>query len=86
MAGGDIALIKSVEDFEDHPEFGVEQIKELGFSENDLLIASTEGGETPWVIGTVEYASEVSKRKQWFDYCNPDDILVNLVERSKRVL
>jgi N-acetylmuramic acid 6-phosphate etherase len=38
-------------------------MKELGFGENDLLVASTEGGETPWVIGTVEYASEVSKRK-----------------------
>ena len=23
MAGGDVALIKSVEDFEDHPEFAV---------------------------------------------------------------
>ena len=32
MAGGDAALIKSIEDFEDHPEFAEEQLKELGFS------------------------------------------------------
>ena len=83
---GDIALIKSVEDFEDHPEFGEQQMKELNFGENDLLIASTEGGETPWVIGAAEYAAQKSKRKPWFDYCNPDDVLVALVERSRRVI
>ena len=44
MAGGDIALIKAVEDFEDHPEFAEQQMIDLGFGENDLLIASTEGG------------------------------------------
>lgn len=43
MAGGDVALIKSVEDFEDHPEFAVQHMKDLGFTENDLLLASTEG-------------------------------------------
>jgi len=31
-------------------------MKDLNFSDNDLLIASTEGGETPWVIGCTEYA------------------------------
>ena len=51
MAGGDVAIIASVEDFEDHPEFGAHQLLSLGFADNDLLIACTEGGETPWVIG-----------------------------------
>lgn len=51
MAGGDVALIKSVEDFEDHPEFAAQQMRDLGYTADDLLIASTEGGETPWVIG-----------------------------------
>ena len=32
-------------------------MKELNFGEKDLLIASTEGGETPWVIGATEYAA-----------------------------
>lgn len=41
MAGGDAALIKSVEDFEDHPEFAQQHLVELGFQENDLLIGST---------------------------------------------
>jgi len=44
MAGGDAALIKSIEDFEDHPEFAHQQLIELGFKQNDILIGSTEGG------------------------------------------
>ncbi len=58
MAGGDSALIQSIEDFEDHPEFGERQLHNLGYNkEQDMLISSTEGGETPWVIGTAEYAA-----------------------------
>ena len=90
MAGGDIALIKSIEDFEDHPEFGERQLIELGFSEKDLLISSTEGGETSWVIGTSNYAAKEYKagrvkRKPYFLYCNPDESLQN-IKRSKEVL
>ena len=48
MAGGDTALIKSIENFEDYPDYGARQLVELGFSKNDLLISCTEGGETPF--------------------------------------
>ena len=86
MAGGDLALIKSIENFEDHPEFGVRQLDELGFADGDLLISSTEGGETPFVIGATERAAEVSSNPPWFLYCNPDEKLVRFVERSRRVI
>ena len=86
MAGGDTALIKAIEGFEDHPEYAERQMKELGFKDGDILIATTEGGETSWVIGTSEYAAVNSKMHSWFLYCNPDDILVKNVERSKRVI
>ena len=59
MAGGDLALIKSIEAFEDHPDYGARQLEELGFEEGDLLISSTEGGETPFVIGATERAAEL---------------------------
>jgi N-acetylmuramic acid 6-phosphate etherase len=36
---GDLALIKAIETFEDHPEYGARQLEELGFVEGDLLIA-----------------------------------------------
>jgi len=87
MAGGDVALISSVENFEDSPEFGVRQLKELGFQKGDLLISNTEGGETPFVIGAAQYAASFSEcRKPFFLYCNPDDVLKQRVERSRRVL
>lgn len=86
MAGGDVALIHSVEKFEDFPEFGERQLLELGFKEGDLLISCTEGGETPFVIGATEAATRVSARTPYFLYCNPDDILIKTAERSRLVL
>lgn len=86
MAGGDAALIKSIENFEDFPEYGARQLLELGFGENDLLISTTEGGETPFVIGATEAASEHGSRKPWFLYCNPEAQLAREVKRSRRVL
>lgn len=86
MAGGDLALIKAIETFEDHPEYGARQLEELGFGQGDLLIASTEGGETPFVIGATERAAELSANQPWFLYCNPDDQLVKAAARSKRVI
>jgi len=86
MAGGDAALIKSIESFEDYEQFGEEQLRELGFSSKDLLIAITEGGETPFVIGACEYAAKIADRPPWFVYCNEDDILCSLAARSARVI
>ncbi len=85
MAGGDFALIKSVESFEDQTSYGERQLMELGFREGDLLIASTEGGETPFVIGAAQKASAVSKYGSYFLYCNPDELLISL-ERCRGVL
>ena len=86
MAGGDFALVKSVENFEDFPEFGEKHLTDLGFSEGDLLIAITEGGETPYVIGTVQGALKTSSQSPWFVYCNPTQILIQTVERSREVI
>jgi N-acetylmuramic acid 6-phosphate etherase len=86
MAGGDTALIRSIEGFEDYPAFAARQLHELGFSEGDLLIACTEGGETPFVIGAAEYAAEISTASPYFLYCNPDEILLGLTERTTRIL
>jgi N-acetylmuramic acid 6-phosphate etherase len=59
MAGGDFALIKSVESFEDRVDYGERQLTELGFGPNDLLLSPTEGGETPFVIGATNLAAKI---------------------------
>ena len=86
MAGGDVALIRSIENFEDYPQYGARQLVEAGYKTGDLLIGTTEGGETPFVIGAVEKAAQLSGRKPFFLYCNPDDLLCTAAERSKLVI
>lgn len=85
MAGGDFALIKSVESFEDKTDYGERQLMELGFGPEDLLLAPTEGGETPFVIGAAQKASKVSRRKPYVLYCNPDELLLP-IERSREFI
>jgi len=86
MSGGDLALVHSIENFEDHPEYGARQVREIGFGPHDLLVSCTEGGETPSVIGATEEAARLSSRKPFFLYCNPDDALRSQVVRSRLVL
>lgn len=85
MAGGDFALIKSVEGFEDFTAFGEKQINDLNVSLNDVVFAITEGGETSFVIGTA-WAGVSAGAKVSFVYNNPDDILCATVERSREVI
>jgi N-acetylmuramic acid 6-phosphate etherase len=85
MAGGDFALIKSVEGFEDFTAFGKKQISDLGVSSKDVVFAITEGGETSFVIGTA-WAGVEAGAKVYFIYNNPDDILCEHVQRSREII
>ncbi|MDE3067076.1 MAG: hypothetical protein KGJ60_05935 [Verrucomicrobiota bacterium] len=85
MAGGDFALIKSVEGFEDFAVFGKKQMTDLGVSNRDVVFAVTEGGETSFVIGTA-WAGVEAGAKVYFVYNNPDDLLCRTVERSREVI
>jgi N-acetylmuramic acid 6-phosphate etherase len=85
MAGGDYALIKAVEGFEDFTVFGRRQLSELGAGKGDVVFAITEGGETSFVIGTAWQGLE-SGAKVYFVYNNPDDVLCRTVERSREII
>ncbi len=85
MAGGDFALIKAVEGFEDFTAFGKKQIGDLGVNRKDVVFAITEGGETSFVIGTAWQGVAVGA-KVYFVYNNPDDILCEHVQRSREVI
>ena len=85
MAGGDYALIKSVEGFEDFAPFGRKQIADLGVAKGDMVFAITEGGETSFVIGTAWQGLEAGARVV-FVYNNPDEVLRARVERSREVI
>jgi N-acetylmuramic acid 6-phosphate etherase len=85
MAGGDYALIKSVEGFEDFAPFGRRQIADLGLTAGDVVFAITEGGETSFVIGTAWQGVDAGARV-FFVYNNPDDVLRAHVRRSREVI
>ena len=85
MTGGDFALIRSVEFFEDFAEGGRRQAAALGVGGDDTFVAITEGGETSSVLGTLEYAAGHGA-KCFLVFNNPADILRSRLERSRRAI
>jgi N-acetylmuramic acid 6-phosphate etherase len=85
MTGGDFALIRSVESFEDYISFGQRQTQDIGMGPSDCLVAISEGGETSSVIGTIHGALAAGSRTH-FLFNNPAGLLVRKVERSRNVI
>ena len=85
MTGGDFALIRSVESFEDFISFGKRQYEESGINADDLLVAISEGGETSSVIGTILAALD-AKIPAFFLFNNPSKLMAERVERSRLVI
>jgi len=85
MTGGDYALVKSVESFEDYAQFGARQVQEMQMTPGDLLVAITEGGETSSVLGTVkEFTSNGGKAFLMFN--NPAHLLRGHLERCREAI
>ncbi len=82
MTGGDFAMIKSVESFEDFQAFGRRQVIEMNVTDKDVLVAITEGGETSSVLGTVAEAADRNARV-FLLFNNPADVLCQYIERSR---
>ncbi len=84
LAGGDFALIKAVENYEDFSGFGRRQLGEMGVKKGDVVFSITEGGETSFVIGTawkgLEEGAEV-----FFVYNNPNECLRD-IDRSREII
>ena len=85
MTGGDYALVRSVEFFEDYLEFGREQLRTLNIGKDDMIVAITEGGETSSVLGTLEEAVNRGA-KGFLLFNNPAELLAERIERSARAI
>ncbi|MBF9017565.1 MULTISPECIES: sugar phosphate isomerase [unclassified Oceanispirochaeta] len=85
MTGGDRALIRAVENFEDYEAFGARQVQDLNLAEDDLIIAISEGGETSSVLGTV---FEGRKRgcRVFLAFNNPASVMTSRLERCRRAI
>ncbi|MBR4222211.1 MAG: hypothetical protein IKR81_13710 [Victivallales bacterium] len=58
LTGGDYALVRSVENFEDYEQTGALQVRDLGLTSDDLLIGITATGETTSTVGSAFEALE----------------------------
>jgi N-acetylmuramic acid 6-phosphate etherase len=59
IAGGDFALRHSIENAEDNPEQGKQDLRERDFSARDALVGIAASGRTPYVLGGLEYARQL---------------------------
>ncbi len=82
--GGDRALVRSVENFEDYMTFGAQQIIEAGVGEGDIVIALSECGLSASINGSAVEADN-QKCNTYYLYCNPKEILCEHLDRARVV-
>jgi len=58
IAGGDVALRKSVESAEDDPDKAWASLQSFNINQNDVVIGIAASGTTPYVIGGIKHARE----------------------------
>jgi N-acetylmuramic acid 6-phosphate etherase len=83
ISGGDHALIRAVESFEDSQEFGKEQVRGLNLGPGDLLIGITATGETSSILGSVQEA--VDQHAESFLIICVEKEIPRRLERSRHV-
>lgn len=59
IAGGYDAIITATEGAEDSTEAGKEDLKNVNLTEIDTVVGITASGNTPYVLGAIEYANSI---------------------------
>jgi len=96
MPGGDQSLMNPLDELEDFSIIGDLHLQDHEIGPGDVVFCITESGETPAVIRTILsaldrwkdknfYDFEQARKKLYFIYNNPDDLLRNF-EHSRKVL
>jgi N-acetylmuramic acid 6-phosphate etherase len=79
IAGGDVAIRRSVEDAEDKEDLGKEDLKKKNLSSKDVVVGIAASGRTPYVLGALRYAKEVGAHTVGIS-CNPDSEMKKIVD------
>jgi N-acetylmuramic acid 6-phosphate etherase len=79
IAGGDVALRRSVEAAEDDPNAGAQTVRQAEVNEADVVVGLAASGGTPWVLGAVTEARRRGAATVALT-CNPDSPLARLAE------
>ena len=59
IAGGDVALRRSIEGEEDKPESGARAVREQQLTPQDVIVGIASSGRTPYVIGALKQAHAI---------------------------
>lgn len=62
LAGGDAAMMRSVEGAEDDEALGRSDLTRHHFAPNDVLVAVAASGRTPYALGGLHYAAQLGAR------------------------
>ncbi|MDF7666707.1 N-acetylmuramic acid 6-phosphate etherase [Orbaceae bacterium ESL0727] len=79
IAGGSTAIFKAVENAEDNPELAVQDLKNLAFTANDVLVGIAASGRTPYVMGGMRFAQSLGARVISL-CCNPQAPMITLAD------
>jgi N-acetylmuramic acid 6-phosphate etherase len=59
IAGGEQALTHAVEEIEDRPALGRQDLEAAGLGEGDAVVGIATSGRTPYVLGALRYARDM---------------------------
>jgi len=79
IAGGDVALRRSIEGAEDDPQAGAQVVRGAQVNESDVVVGITASGGAPWVLGAVAKARRRGAATIALT-CNPDSPLAQQSE------
>jgi N-acetylmuramic acid 6-phosphate etherase len=79
LAGGERALLRSVEGAEDNAEAAHWELREREIGPGDVVLAISASGETPFALGSFDIAYEVGARRIALT-CNPESSLAAAAE------
>lgn len=70
IAGGHQAIFRAVENAEDKPEMGEQDLIDIQFCDKDVLVGIAASGRTPYVLGALAYAHKMGAVTASIS-CNP---------------
>ena len=77
IAGGQTAILQAVENAEDNREQGAQDLVDINFSRDDLLVGIAASGRTPYVIGALDYANGLGATTAALT-CNPNSAMAQI--------
>lgn len=85
IAGGDVALVRAIENAEDDATCAKAQLLLQGFTKNDVLVGLSASGQASFIHGALAFAADFSDHPSWL-LCNNPLTLLTADEKTHHVL